>query len=50
MDQPKASISLYKGKERLNTYSYFNKTVKEVADELIQAVNIDTLPTVITMN
>jgi hypothetical protein len=48
--QPKGSISLYQGMNRVNTYSFFNKTAKEVADELIQSVNIDTLPTLITIN
>ena len=42
----KEEVKLWEGHKVINTFNIFNRTVKEAADEIVQQVNIDTLPTV----
>lgn len=42
----KEEAKLYEGYKVINMFNIYNRTAKEAADEIVQQVSIDTLPTV----
>lgn len=42
----KEEVKLFEGYKVINKFNIFNRTAKEAADEIVQQVSIDTLPTV----